>query len=220
MRSRVCRSTDPSWRVRPYRQQASRYLRWVLFGNVRWNLWMGGMRSLVVVAAVLGAAACSQVAGGTERPRAVIDETQAYLRADQHVCDAVALIGMDVRLDSDYRNSVPMKGLSSAESGRVNVEVRYSLELPPVEDDVFERNRGVFQRLRDRWRGQGYHVVRHDASEPFTVLVVEDRRDGFTVVLKQGKIGNLWLTASSPWVAATGVKPPEPPGCRTARSPE
>jgi len=176
--------------------------------------------SLVVVAAVLGATACSRIAGGTEQARAVIDETHAYLRADQHVCDAVASIGMDVRLGPDYRNSVPMKGLPGAESGRVNVEVRYSLELPPVEGDVFERNRGVFQRLKDWWRGQGYQVVRHDASEPFTVLVVEDRRDGFTVVLKQGKVGNLWLTAGSPWVTATGVKPPEPPGCRTARAPE
>ncbi len=164
-------------------------------------------------------AACSPAAGGTERARAVIDETHAYLRAHQHVCDAVAAIGMDVRLDLDYRNSVPMKGLFSAESGRVNVEVRYSLELPSAEGDVFERNRGVFRRLKDWWRGQGYQIVRHDTSEPFTVLAVEDRRDGFTVVLKQGKIGNLWLTAGSPWVT-TGVKPPEPPGCRPARSPE
>lgn len=150
----------------------------------------------------------------------MIDETQAYRRADQHACDAVASLGMDVRLDPGYRNSVGMKRVLPRETKLVNVEVRYILELPPVEGDVFERNRGVFQRMKEWWVGQGYQVVRHDASEPFTVVAVEDPRDGFTVTLRQGKIGNLWITAGSPWVPATGVKPPEPPGCRTARSPE
>jgi hypothetical protein len=176
-----------------------------------------GARSSLVVAALLGAAACSDVAGGTEPERAVIDETHAYLRGDQHVCYAVASLGMDVRLDPRYRNSVPKKGLFSAQSGLVNVEVRYIPKLPPVQGDVFERNRDVFHRLKEWWERQGYQVVRHEVRGSLTVLHVVDPRDDFTVTLKQGPQGNLWITSSSPWVTATGLKPPEPPGCQAAR---
>jgi hypothetical protein len=171
--------------------------------------------SLLAVAALMWVAACSGGAGGTGREGTAIDETQAYRRAEEHLCAAVAALGIEVRLIPGLRNSVPMKGLFGQETGLVNVEISYGAELPS-EGEVFERNRGVFQRLHDWWRGQGYQIVRYDASEPFTVLVVVDPRDGFTVSLRQGKIGNLWLTVGSPWVTATGVKPPEAHGCSGA----
>ncbi|ADD42548.1 hypothetical protein [Stackebrandtia nassauensis] len=139
----------------------------------------------------------------------MLDETQAYPRAEQHLRDAVTALDADIRLEPELRNAVSPPP-ESGQSHLVNVEVSYVAKLPES-DDVFARNRGLFERLKKWWLGQGYELVTDNPSEPFTVLRVADPHDGFVIALRQGKIGNLWFTVNSPLVTPTGVEPP-PPG--------
>lgn len=162
---------------------------------------------LVTVAALAGPAATAgwrRSRNDPGRAREVLDETGAYLRADEHVHAAAASLDADVRLRPVLRNAVERKRLFRWERRRVNVEVAYDMELPPCRTDVFARNRIVFGRMKDRWAGRGYRIVRWVPREPFTVLAVADPRDGFTVVLRQGVLGNLAISAGSPWVRPTG----------------
>lgn len=139
----------------------------------------------------------------------MLDETQAYPRAEQHIRDAVAALGTEVVLVPELRNAVSPPP-ESGQSHLVNVEVSYVARLPES-DDVFARNRKLFQRLKQWWLEQGYELVTDVPDEPFTVLRVDDPHDGFVIALRQGKIGNLWFTANSPLVTPTG-QPPPPPG--------
>lgn len=139
----------------------------------------------------------------------MLDETQAYPRAEQHLRDAVTGLGVDVQLVPELRNAVSPSP-ETGQSHLVNVEVSYVAKLPDT-DDVFARNRALFDRLRDWWPRQGYRIITDDPREPFTVLRVGDPHDGFVVALRQGKIGNLWFTVNSPLVTPTGIEPP-PPG--------
>ncbi|MGH8792919.1 MAG: hypothetical protein ACRDXX_09765 [Stackebrandtia sp.] len=141
----------------------------------------------------------------------LLNETQAYPRAEQHLHDAADALGVDVRLVPGVRNAVEILAEIDDEPALVNVEVSYSCELPKPEGDVFDRNRRLFERLGDWWRTQGYRIVTEEMSEPFTVLRVADPDDGFVIALRQGKIGNLWFTVNSPPVTATGAEAP-PPG--------
>lgn len=138
----------------------------------------------------------------------MLDETQAYVRAEQHLRDAVSALDAEVQLVPKVRNAVPIDTDPPDAPPRVDVWVSYSCLLSKPTDDVFARNRRLFEQLGSWWRNQGYDVVLEDLSEPFTRLRAVDPDDQFTVTMKQGRQGNLWCTVNSPPVSPTGVKPP------------
>ncbi|MEU4311505.1 hypothetical protein [Nocardia sp. NPDC024068] len=84
------------------------------------------------------------------------------------------------------------------DTGLVDVEVNYTVGLPDPEGDIFARNTAVFKR-RNRWSvDNDYRIITRKFDHRFRVLRIHDPRDGFTLSLKEGKIGNLWLTCSAP----------------------
>ncbi|MEV0650260.1 hypothetical protein AB0I28_33865 [Phytomonospora sp. NPDC050363] len=136
------------------------------------------------------------------------DEETAYARADEHIADAVAALGEPVRLEPGIRNSVAFDAGEMGTDLLCNVEVSYTLEDLPDDEPPAERNARYFAALKDFWTQRGY-VVRSDsatATDPqpewFRALHVEHPADRCRLSLKQGKPGNLWITASM--VALTG----------------
>lgn len=137
-----------------------------------------------------------------------LDELGGYIRAEEHLRAAVDVVGADYAPKPGLRNSVPYQDADGKPTGLTNVEVNYVLErLEPAEP--FAGNVAVFERLEEFWLANGYTVVTRTVDQPHRVLRVR-HTDDFTVALKQGKAGNLWLTASSAPVKRTRVRPPPP----------
>ncbi|CAM3357862.1 hypothetical protein [Stackebrandtia soli] len=150
----------------------------------------------------------------SRRDHATVTELDAYAVADELVSAAVGAItakGFRVRIQPGLRNAIPLDagGIGDAES--VNVEVSYQLEFRGGGDgfgDMFDRTEPLYATVEAWWRTRGYAVVLRQLEPPFRALRARDPASGFAVSLKQGRIGNLWLTVSSPPARATHTRPP------------
>ncbi|GAA4901279.1 hypothetical protein LX16_0451 [Stackebrandtia albiflava] len=152
-------------------------------------------------------------------PSPISDETEAYRRAEAHIDAFRTAIDVRARLEPGLRNAVAYEpeDLGYVEFDEddeddlpVNVEVVYDL-VPSSAEGVedFDRNRGYFTRLAARLREDGWIIIVEE-REPRAVLTARHPQDDFLVTLEEGRTGNLWITASSPPVTATGITPPEP----------
>ena len=136
------------------------------------------------------------------------DEKTAYARADEHIGEAIVALEDPVRLEAGIRNSVGFDAGALGSDLLCNVEVSYTLE--DLRDDQIPsvRNEHYFERLKGFWSQRGYVLVSDtaDGDEPrppwFRAVHVEHPADHCHLSLKQGKLGNLWITASM--VAYTG----------------
>jgi|GEM_PF-5234398 len=152
------------------------------------------------------------------------DELQGYIRAEEHLRTAIDTLRPPYSVTPGLRNAVPYQDSSGQQTGLANVEVNYLLHPPESSDPADESgaepadpvaqrmtdNVAVFQKLEELWLDGGYDIVTRTVDQPHRVLRVQDPRDGFTIALKQGTQGNLWLTASSAPVTRTRIKPPRP----------
>lgn len=134
-------------------------------------------------------------------------EKEAYVRADEHIAEAIAALDVPVRLEPGIRNAV---GYDAGELGPgeyVNVEVSCTLEDLPDDETPAARNERYFAVLKRFWAERGYRPVADTADEPgahpewFRAVHVRHPADGCVVSLKQGRVGNLWITASTIAVA-------------------
>ncbi|MFD0556872.1 hypothetical protein FB566_2124 [Stackebrandtia endophytica] len=145
------------------------------------------------------------------------DELQGYIRAEEHLRTAIDALRPPYTISPGLRNAVPYQDSGGQPTGLANVEVNYLLHPPQPDtepaDPVAQRmadNVAVFQKLEELWLDGGYDIVTRTVDQPHRVLRVQDPKDGFTIALKQGTQGNLWLTASSAPVTRTRIKPPRP----------
>lgn len=139
-----------------------------------------------------------------------LGEADAYREAEAELAAAAALFGVPVTLRPGLRNSVDFGAGGLGDRNLVNVEVSYRCELPEPDGDVYERNRECFTRLADAWRRTGVAVSTLRLDPPFFVLRGRNEETGYSITLKQGRIGNLWLTVSSPPAVRSGTAPPPP----------
>ena len=136
------------------------------------------------------------------------DEQAAYARADEHIGEAIVALGDPVRLEPGIRNSVGFDAGAMGSELLCNVEVSYTLEDLRDDETPGARNERYFALLKEFWAQRGYVLASDtaDGEDPqpswFRAVHVEHPADHCHVSLKQGKLGNLWITASM--VAYTG----------------
>ena len=129
-------------------------------------------------------------------------ESAAYQRADEHIGEAVVALSTTVRLEKGIRNSVPFDAGELGSGEFCNVEVAYTLEDLPDDEVPQVRNERYFERLKAFWAERGYELVsdtadREDPQPPwYRAVYVEHPADRCRVSVKQGRLGNLWITAS------------------------
>lgn len=143
------------------------------------------------------------------------DELQGYIRAEEQLKNITDLLAPRHRLRPGLRNAVPYTDADGRPTKLVNVEVNYLLIDTGVDADAdpadrMAANTEVFRQVEEWWTEHDYLIVTRTVDQPYRVLRVRDRRDDFTVALKQGARGNLWLTASSAPVTRTRITPPPP----------
>ncbi|GAA4910180.1 hypothetical protein LX16_2752 [Stackebrandtia albiflava] len=157
-------------------------------------------------------------------PTSDLDERQAYDRAEEHLRLVADVLRPPFGVTPGLRNSLAYHDVNGRPTDLTNVEVNYLLVHPGeaaadrIDDAVaadraaalLADNSRVFGQLEALWLERGYEVVTRTVDQPHRVLRVRHPDDGFTVALKQGRQGNLWLTASSPPVTRTGGPPPAP----------
>lgn len=129
-------------------------------------------------------------------------EAAAYLRADEHIGEAIVALSTSVRLEKGIRNAVPFDAGELASDEFCNVEVAYTLEDLPDDEAPMVRNERYFDRLKAFWAERGYVLIsdtadREDAEPPwYRAVYVEHPADHCRVSVKQGRLGTLWITAS------------------------
>jgi len=147
----------------------------------------------VIAGLTLATAAC-----GFTRAPTRLDEAEAYQRADEHIAAVVDRLGREVMMKPGLRSTSVRDPVFGGEPKVVGVEVNYILVFPEVDPPTFTGNADVFSRVEAWWTDNGYRITYRERDRPFRVLRVIDDQDGVTVALKEGRIGNLWLTASCP----------------------
>lgn len=139
-------------------------------------------------------------------------ETEAYTRADEHIAEAIAALGVPVRLEPGIRNAIGYDAGELGPGDHLNVEVSSTLEDLPDDEIPAARNERYFAALKRFWAERGYRPMstvpsEDGADEPgahpdwFRAVHVRHPADGCVVSLKQGRLGNLWITASMVAVA-------------------
>ncbi|TWJ15395.1 hypothetical protein LX16_1098 [Stackebrandtia albiflava] len=144
-----------------------------------------------------------------------LDELQGYVRAEEKLQPALVLLSADFDVMPGLRNSVPYDDENGRPTDFANVEINYLLKhRPPLAgvpaEELLAANSAFFTRVEELWDELGHRTITRTVEQPFRVLRAQDPRDGFIIALKQGKIGNLWMTASSAPVLRTGATPPPP----------
>ena len=130
------------------------------------------------------------------------DEKAAYARADEHIGETIVALGEPVRLEPGIRNSIGYDAGGLGTDELCNVEVSYTLEDLRDDEIPSVRNERYFARVKEFWAQRGYIPVSDTAEgddpQPpgFRAVHVEHPADRCHLSLKQGKLYNLWITAS------------------------
>jgi hypothetical protein len=84
----------------------------------------------------------------------------------------------------------------NAPAGPVDLGDAYDITYQSAHD-----NGEIFNQLYDYWTSKKYHLITDQHTAPsLRELIAENPTDGFHIGLREGSVGNLLLTISSPCV--------------------
>jgi hypothetical protein len=130
-----------------------------------------------------------------------ITERQAYDKVEDYIRQAMTALPVEARVEAQSPADSLTCEKHGGDGGPVSVGVAYWVRGITSEDRYFDA-------ILEWWEAHGF-VVRDDSRPESNRISVDNPKDGFAMVFRENRRGELLLIADSPCVWPNGTPAPE-----------